>query len=275
MNRLIDCHCHSDNSFDAEDSVFKMAETAQKLGLYAFCITDHCDLYVPGQNKNSDFFDGDMIAPIVNSVNQMKEYREKSDSDTIFLCGVELGQATQDPEKARKVLNSADFDFVLGSLHNLACEEDFYYMRFDKLDTHEILTRYFNELIDMCSLGLFDSLAHITYPVRYIIGKFKMNVNIGDYRGLTDKILTMLVQSGKAFELNTSPVRNGIDVIDMERVLLNRYKELGGEFVTVGSDAHNTSDIASDINTSYDIIRKAGINQVTIFQKRKPVAIKI
>ena len=275
MNRLTDCHCHSDNSFDAKDSVAKMASTAQSLGLYAFCITDHCDLYVPGQNKNAECFDGDMLAPILRSVNQMKEYRENAAGDTKLLCGIELGQASQDPEKAKEILQSADFDFVLGSLHNLACEEDFFFMQFDKLDTKEILTRYFNELIDICTLGMFDSLAHITYPIRYIIGKYKIAVNIDDYKPLTDKILTMLVKSGKAFELNTSPIRNNIDVIGMDKKLLARYKALGGEYVTVGSDAHNTHDIASDIPTAYDIIRSVGIDRVTIFEKRKPITIKI
>lgn len=275
MNLLTDMHCHSLNSFDAESTVDEMLSAACEKELYAVCVTDHCDLYAPGENKNSECFDGDPIPRIVKSANETAAFCKAHPGGTKILKGVELGQATQDEKKARDVLAAADYDFVLGSLHNLNKEQDFFFMEFDRLDINDILTRYFCELIDACRLGLFDSLAHIAYPLRYIVGKYKLKADISAYKKYIDEILTMLIKSSKALEFNTSPIRNKIDVMHIDEAVFARYKQLGGELVTVGSDAHDPRDIAADIPLAYKTLLSLGFERVAVYEKRRPHFINI
>lgn len=275
MKNLVDCHAHSNNSFDADHSVEQMVKKATSLNLHTFCITDHCDFYLPGENKNTNCFDGDPIEPIIQSFTQMKECVINNNSDTELLCGVEVGQANQNPMGAKNLFSKCDFDFVLGSLHNLSCEQDFFFMEYDKLDVEVILHRYFYELIEMCELGMFDSLAHLTYPLRYITGEYKIKVNLDRYSSLIDKILTLLIKNGKALEVNSSGLRQKYGDILPHAEILTRYKQLGGEFITVGSDAHKTINIGKGIATVYETLIDCGFDKITVFKKRKPQQISI
>lgn len=275
MDNLIDCHNHSNNSFDADFSVKEMVEKAKQLKLHAFCITDHCDFHIPGENRNKQCFDGDMIKPIIKSVSEMNECIKENTDNINLLCGVEIGQATHNEAAAKDLLAKCDFDFVLGSLHNLEAEEDFFFMEYDKLDIDYILKRYFNEIIEMCEQNLFDSLAHLTYPLRYIIGEYNIKVNINDYKNKIDKILQIVINNGKALEVNTSGLRQKIGVMLPDTDIIKRYRELGGELITIGSDAHMPNNIANDVAVAYKKLKQCGFDNVTYFVKRKPVLLKI
>ena len=41
---IVDSHVHTDNSPDARDSLIKMCEQAQQIGLRRFAVTDHCEV---------------------------------------------------------------------------------------------------------------------------------------------------------------------------------------------------------------------------------------
>lgn len=118
--------------------------------------------------------------------------------------GIEMGQATQNLDKAEEVLRKYRFDFVLGSLHAIRGMDDFAYVDFSGLNAEVILERYFDELLELCQWGGFDSLAHMTYPLRYIVGKYQQPVDMSRYDEVIREILSTLAQKHLGLEINTA-----------------------------------------------------------------------
>ena len=151
-----DCHLHSDCSRDAEDPAMMMCEAAQRQGLYAVALTDHCEC--------NEYYKEEYDRSVRQSYFEAKKAAAVFQGRLRVYAGVELGQPLQDVKAAQDVLTTCGFDFVLASLHNLAGMEDFYFLDYDHQDVNELLTRYFDEILEMVRWDGFDSLAHLTTP---------------------------------------------------------------------------------------------------------------
>lgn len=270
-----DSHTHSSNSFDAENSVAQMIEQANELGLDCLTITDHFEsafYYRP----NEEF--GDLRKLLPQSVADIKKAQESRNGKTELLCGIELGEPLHDLKATNEILKLTDYDFILCSLHNLKDMGDFFWLDYQKEDIPKLLKKYFLELTECVQWGGFNSLAHITYPLRYICGKFNLPFEPDDYKQEIDELLSLLAKSDKALEFNTC--RNAelsLSTINECRDIpfLKRFKELGGKFVTLGSDAHKIQDLAKGIDGAMDILYELGYREVTVYKKGEPVLFPI
>ena len=72
----------------------------------------------------------------------------------------------------------------------------------------------------------------------------------------------------KGIEINTSALRKGFSNPNPHRDIIKRYKELGGEIITVGSDAHEPGHIAAKFDVAAEILKDCGFNYITVFEKR-------
>lgn len=270
-----DSHTHSNNSFDAENSVAQMIEQANELGLDCLTITDHFEsafYYRP----NEEF--GDLRKLLPQSVADIKKAQESRNGKTELLCGIELGEPLHDLKATNEILKLTDYDFILCSLHNLKDMGDFFWLDYQKEDIPKLLKKYFLELTECVQWGGFNSLAHITYPLRYICGKFNLPFEPDDYKNEIDELLSLLAKSDKALEFNTC--RNAeLSLSTMNECrdvpFLKRFKELGGKFVTLGSDAHKIQDLAKGIDGAMDILYELGYREVTVYKKGEPVLFPI
>ena len=160
-----DLHTHCTLSFDGKSSAEDMVKRAVELGIKHYALTDHVDL---GDYADPDFD----LEKTVNGAREIIPSLQEEYADSIdLLYGVELGQATQDYETAERVLRENGYDFVLGSTHNIRGHKDFYFIDFSQTDPLPILSAYFDETAELAEWGKFDSLAHLTYPLRYIAGE--------------------------------------------------------------------------------------------------------
>lgn len=270
-----DSHTHSNNSFDAENSAAQMLEQANKLGLDCLTITDHFEsafYYRP----NEEF--GDLRKLLPQSVADIKKAQELCGGKTELLCGIELGEPLHDLNATEEVLKLADYDFILCSLHNLKDMGDFFWLDYQKEDIPKLLKKYFLELIECVQWGGFNSLAHITYPFRYICGKFNLPFEPDEYKQEIDELLSLLAKNDKALEFNTCRNKDLSPLtINMCRdvYFLKRFKELGGKFVTLGSDAHKTQDLAKGIDGAMDILFELGYREAAVYKKGEPVLFPI
>lgn len=271
--KIADSHCHSNCSFDAKDSIDDLCKRAIELNLYALTITDHCEASGYKNPENSEFGDFSKLIPM--SISQMKAAQEKYKTKLKLYRGIELGQPIQDLESANISLGLDDFDFVLASVHNVENEKDFFWLSYNKEYAYEILQRYFNEVLETTKWNKFDSLAHLTYPLRYIVGEQKVNIDINKFEKIIDEILLTLINNEKALEVNTSGLRQKIGEVLPNEQIIKRFKELGGKYITLGSDAHNCNDLAKGIEEGIDLIKKCGFSAYTIFEKHKPLKIDI
>lgn len=192
---LFDSHVHSDNSHDGEHSITFLCENAVQKNLMGLCITDHYELDL--NTEQADLC-------LRNSFIETGKARQAFDYRLLVMNGIEMGQATQNLDKAEEVLRKYRFDFVLGSLHAIRGMDDFAYVDFSGLNAEVILERYFDELLELCQWGGFDSLAHMTYPLRYIVGKYQQPVEMSRYSEVIREILSTLAQKHLGLEINTA-----------------------------------------------------------------------
>ena len=212
---ISDSHTHSRCSFDGKDSVCMMCEKATNMGLYSITITDHCEC--------NEYYENDFYSDMDSSINEIARARAMYNGRIRVYTGIELGQPTQDLKASEEALSLADYDFVLGSLHNLKGEQDFYFLEYTPKKAGIYLKKYFDELLDLVQLNNFDSLAHMTYPLRYICGNAGIKVEIADYAEKIDEILTLLIKNRRALEVNTSGLRQMIRKTLPDENIIRRY----------------------------------------------------
>lgn len=265
-NNIFDAHTHSDNSFDGHHSCVLLCEGAIQNNGIGIAITDHCDI---------DVDDFDFRAFSINQYVESFMAKKCFEGKIEVLQGIELGQSIYRKEKSQKILNEFDYDFILGSLHNVENKKDYCYLDYSSIDVDDLLTEYFDELYKVCEFNQFDSLAHLTYPLRYIYSELGIRVDLSKYDDIITKILKKLIENNKALELNVSGLFMPLEDTLPSKDILIKYKELGGKYVTVGSDSHYYEKVCLGIEKGYDILKECGFDYFTIFRKRKPYLIPI
>lgn len=268
FKNLIDAHIHTANSFDGEHSAMRMCEAAVKKAIRSITFTDHCETDIYRQGN----FETAMTHAIVEAA------KAKSAFTGVLLVniGIELGQPCYDVEIAEKIISKFGYDQVICSVHNLRGEKDFYFIEdYKKTNINALLNEYFDEIITMINWGQFDVLAHIDYPLRYAVGEQKCHVDMGVFSNKIDEILRLLVEKNIALEINTSGLRQPLGRTLPGREILKRYRDLGGEMITVGSDAHREEDVGAGIAEAMKLAKECGFESVTLFQNRTPIQIPI
>lgn len=264
---LTDNHIHSNASFDGTDSVNKFCVRAVGEGYSTITITDHFEC--------NDARDGSFEENIEDSFEQTLAAKEYFRGKLEVLCGVELGQITHGKQKAEHLLNRHRFDFVLASLHNLRNMLDFYFLTYTKKDAHSLLKLYFEELIEIVGTCDFDSLAHLTYPLRYMNGRDRLQIKLTQHQHKIDEILKILALRGKALEVNTSGMYRGLRESMPGVDIIKLFKQFGGQYVTVGSDAHKVQDLGKGVADGIKLIQNAGFSQITVYKNRIPTQVDI
>jgi histidinol-phosphatase (PHP family) len=253
----------TDGLMEAEEA----CETAVGLGLSGIAFTDHLDYDYPGEE--SFLIDFDQYFSCISSVS------EKYKNQLKILKGVEVGIQPHVIEDTLKVINSYPFDYVLASVHivdRLDPYRCFFYKGKTKLEAYK---RYLEEIYFMISnLISFDMVGHFEYIIRYA-GYADRTLKYADHSDIFDMILKKLVELGRGFELNTGSFRDCRPDAEYDIELLKRYRDLGGELICLGSDAHRTEHIAARFGYYIQLIREAGFKYTVHFEDRKPVFDKL
>lgn len=262
-----DFHMHTSFSSDSATAPVEMIEQSINLGLTDICITDHQDWDFPKEKYNLEFtFDTDKY---FNDLNALKEqYKDKIN----IHIGVELGLQTQVSNDYVEYLNKYPFDFVIGSIHLVNRIDPYYDEYFEGRDKRAAFIEYFEAALDnYSSFKDFDSVGHLDYIFRYGPNVEEFVFNYKDYGDILDELLRLTIKNDKALEVNTAGFKAGLNHPNPHEDILKRYKELGGELITIGSDGHVPHHIGYAFDKVDDILNDCGFNQYTIFENRKPV----
>ena len=252
----------------AKHSAMFICEKAELTELRALAFCDHCEIDSFYQDK----YDKRIRSAYYEVAMAQSAFRGK----VLVLEGIELGQPHYDPELAEKVLAMREYDQVIGSVHNLRNTQDFYYMdSFTEESANDYFNRYLDEILGLLEWGNFDILAHLTYPLRYFYSKSGIIIDMSRYSKKVDEILKLTAEKGKALEVNSAGLRQPIKKLAPEADVVKRFKELGGKYVTFGSDAHFAEDLAAGLTEAYDAMKAAGFNEMTLFQQRTPLLMPI
>lgn len=262
---ICDSHVHSHFSFDASPSASPDAicERAKALGMTHIAITDHNDVNVLFDHSFPPY-------PEKEAAQSIAEAKKRHGGSVCLAYGVELGQAHQYPEAARAFLDVFDPDVVVGSLHSLRGEPDFYSLGKEKYTDDvfpAIWDRYLDEYLEMLGFDGIDIAAHLTYPIRYA-RKHGCSADISASIPKIENIFRTIVKKDICLEVNTSGFRQGMGGPLPDFHLLELYRDCGGKLVTLGSDAHAQKDIGADFDLCVRKLCRMGFEHIAfVFRK--------
>ena len=263
---IADYHTHSSYSSDSNTVMEDNIKKAIELGLKEIAVTDHIDYDYPDLNYPFVFD----YAPYKEEIENLKE---KYKGKIIIRTGVEVGVQPHVHDLIADLMKN-HYDFVIASTHVVdkcdLCVNDFFE---GKTKFMSYLGYFADVLNNVKTCDFFNVYGHIDFINRY--GNFEDKKMIyNDYKFITDEILKTLIEKGKGIEINTSGFRYGLGHTHPQFELVKRYKELGGEIITVGSDAHVPHHITKDFDKAYKMLEEAGFEYITLFEDKKPKFVK-
>jgi|LSQX01.3.fsa_nt_gb histidinol-phosphatase (PHP family) len=263
IKNFVDMHTHTDNSPDGKHNAMYLCECAMTAGLRAIAFTDHCEVDVYKRDHYDRIVRQSYFA-ILKAINAFE-------GEILVLRGIELGEAHYDIKTSEEILAAQQYDFVLGAVHNLRGQDDFYFIpTFEGYDLKALMSEYFDEILGLIEWGNFDSLAHLTYPLRYFFERSQKRFDLSVLSDKIDDILSLLAEKDKALEINTKGLRSPINEMCPSFEIVKRFKELGGEKITVGSDAHYGHELGAGIKEAEEVALAAGFKTKFIYQDREP-----
>lgn len=258
---VFDSHTHSQYSPDADTDLREMCEYAIAHGIDGFCVTDHCDC-----NHDRPEQDARMAA----CRQEVKQLREEYRGRLLLCYGMELAQQNFDPAIVARIYGSFEGDFMIGSMHRADNQPDFSVIDFSTIEFEPLLEKYYHELLETAQINKLDILAHITYPLRYAGAERLAGMDLHKYDDITDEIFRTLIQNGKGIEINVSGLRQPYGKPFPTGEYLKRFHDLGGEIVTIGSDAHFPQHVGANFADGVAILKAAGFDHYCYFVERKP-----
>ena len=269
--KLFNCHSHTLFSHDGKGTPEENCITAEKRELLGFAVTDHLDTEYSA--------DPSVFGGIEKSFYETKRCREKYKNRLIVACGVEIGEAVYDPAFAKRVIDSFNWDVILGSVHAVRIKSldmpfstiDF--SGFTDEELHRYITQYFFDMNEMLDTQDFDILCHLTVVLRYIVYKYRKTIDISYYYPVITEILKKAIKRDIALEINTSGMADGYLMPD--RDILRLYKSLGGKRLTIGSDSHSPEYLTNVLSEGVKIIKAEGFDTLSYYIDRKPAEYKI
>lgn len=267
-----DYHVHSDFSGDSQAPMEHMIEQAIKLGLKQLCFTDHIDFDYPKPGNTEFTFNLDQYT---NKLNELKQQYSKR---ITVLTGVELGLRTDQQEQLTSFTAKYPFDFVIGSSHVAEGIDPYYPEFWSDQSPREGLSKYFNSIIENNNLfHNFSIYGHLDYAIRYAPSPqgTKADYSYSDYADLIDEMLKAILSNEKGIEINTSGYKYGLGFAHPKAEVLKRYLELGGEILTIGSDAHKPEHLCYEFSLVPDLLKNLGYRYYTTFVGGKPIFEKL
>lgn len=267
-----DYHLHSSFSGDSEASMEEMVLKGIGLNLAHMCFTEHMDFDYPvSKDCPADTF----ILNPDSYLYDLIKYKERYQDQIAVHFGVELGLQPHLFEKNAQLIREYDWDFVIGSSHVVNGKDPYYPDFFEDRSEESAFLEYFESVLaNIQKYKNFDVYGHLDYIVRYAPNK-SANYSYAKYADIIDEILKILIENEKGIELNTAGFSKGLSEPNPCTDIIRRYRELGGEIITVGSDAHRLEDIAAHFDKATDILLACGFKYYTIFQFRIPEYIRL
>lgn len=261
---LWDTHMHTHFSVDSKADAEEMIAASMNADVGGICFTDHLDL--EETQTTPDLFPLDIPAYF----KEMKRLQTQFQDKFPIYIGVEIGLQTYLKDLLPQIIREYPFDFVIGSSHWINGEDPYYPEYFVGKIEDEAYREYFESILEnLAVFDCFDVYGHLDYIVRY-----GPNTNqyytYEKFADVIDEILRILIHKGKGIEINTGGFKYGLGHPNPTEAILRRYREMGGEIITIGADAHKPEHVAYDFKKVTNILKDAGFHYFTVFCKRKP-----
>ena len=249
---IFDCHTHTKFSADSEMRAADAIARAQNFG-YGIIFTEHYDYDLPEFTFDAAaYFD------------EYKNFR----SDTVHL-GVEVGLTESARAANKNFLAQGEFDFVIGSIHVLEGHDIYNRKFFTDKDKSTAYRKYFAVMAEEISVADFDALGHIDYICR-VAPYENPEIDYAAFKPEIDAVLKILVERGKILELNTRRLDKIRGLKELVPVY-QQYKNFGGKYITIGSDAHRVEAVGANFERALEFAKELELTPVSFRQRKLEV----
>lgn len=247
---IFDTHIHTEFSGDSEMKLVEAMKRADELGI-GMILTEHMDI--------NDYMDRSGF-DVPGFFEEYTKYRGDK-----LLFGIELGLKEEAVERNIELIKKYDFDYVLCSTHApYSFQEGLEFFDkeiYDGRTKEQAYEWYFQSMIRGIKENEYmDSLAHVDYIARYAAYDNKQ-LYYSEYKDYIDTVLKELAQREKSMEISTRRIGDEESAKELIKIY-KRFKELGGETVTIGSDAHYVGGIAANFKKGLEIAEAADLKPV-------------
>lgn len=267
---LIDYHLHTNHSMDSEMPMQVLCEASVRAGLSEICLTEHTEFGHPDPNSDKP--------PDVEAwLAEIEEMRIRFPMLKIR-AGIEIGDNPACRDRIKAWHTALPLDFMLLSLHLIDNEDPYFPSFFEGKDQETFYRRYVESKLESLRAwepSEYDAMAHLGFCAKFAPYPAKDRpLRYAHAPDALDEIFTILAQNGKALEINTSG-RKTMDSFLPSRELVERFVMLGGEFVTLGSDAHEPAYVGKWIPDAWAMAKDCGVRYALTFAGRKPVPVRL
>lgn len=259
MQIPLDYHTHSRFSEDGDDSPEAMCLRAIALGIPEIGFSEHWD--VGPHEQNPRFFQPEPW------YTEIKRLRDLFAGQLIIRAGIEIAEPHLYPEPAAEVLTRASFDYVIGSVHWVGPHFMFDEQYFSQHGADEIYGAYFTELERMVSSADIDIVGHLDLPSR--TAKPILGYDPTRYENQIRGILRIVIERELALDVNAAGLRKPSRNLMPDPLILKWFAEMGGDRVTLGSDAHAAGQVGLHLDAALGAVHLAGLTHVAQFEGRR------
>jgi len=262
LQARLDYHLHSGFSYDNETPMEEMCIQAAELGLTEVAFTEHYDC----DPADSGF--GFFRPPFYFA--ELGRLREKWGGTLAIRAGLEFDQPHMYQGELQKVIAKGQFDLILGAVHFVDHRSVVSAAYFEGRSEAKAYRSYFDAVLDAVKAGGFEVLAHLDY-VKTRGVEFYGPFDPSRFREQIEAILRALIDKGMGLEVNTAGLRRKVQEAMPGPTILRWYKELGGELVTIGSDAHRPQQLGFGLGEGLQALEEAGFSFIARYERRKPM----
>ena len=273
---LFDNHNHSQFSFDGGRTTIEAStRAAAAAGLKGICFSDHCDHYVPPmkaayENLKPEYFN------VTEQQEEIARVQEMLGSSIRILKGIEIGMYEECHKEIRQVLQENTFDQILASVHYIEQTDPYYGGYYDNKDWKEAYGLYLETIYrEMTWLEDFDIMGHYDYIVRYASYP-QTSIRYKDFSDIFDEMFRYLIHEGKALEINTKSYEGHRGrIVELDRDVLLRYREMGGEIISLGSDSHESSRVGAGFLHHASFLKSLGFRWTAHYESRRLIQLPL
>lgn len=270
MSFPLDAHLHTDQSPDSAVPIDVYAALAVEQGIPEICITDHVDF-----DPRDPAFEYTRFEDRERVVRGAAERWAKQGVTIRF--GAELTYNQRWEADVRAHLARYRYDYMIGSVHDWP-ESPYWPSRVrawvEGRSLDEVVAPYYAEIVAAARSGLFDTIGHLDVVKRYL-HPYITAADLAARPDLQEPALRAIVESGTALEVNSSGLRYPGAETYPSAAVVARYRELGGERVVVGSDAHAGGSFAHRLGEAYGHLIGARFDHLTFRRGAEKVRIEV
>jgi len=255
----LDYHMHSLFSEDGDDSLETMCQRAIKLGIPEIGFSEHWD--VGPYESNPRYFKPEPWYA------ELERLRSLFAGKLVIRAGIEVAEPHLYKQETAEVLLRAPFDYVIGSVHYVGRNFMFDGEYFRAHTADEVYDNYFDELDRMVRVANIDIVAHFDIPARNGIPVFGYEPL--RYEEKIRSVLKTCIERGLTLDINVSGLRKTSRNIMPDARILKWYTEMGGQRLTLGSDAHRLAEVCLHLEKGLEAVRAAGVKAIMQFQQRQ------